>query len=77
MWLMCMTPVCACVDVFRMLDRVCPPHAILATNTSSLDVDAIANVTQRPTQVAPPPFAQVFYGRTSFPLHLPLLLTPV
>ncbi len=28
--------------VFADLDRICPPHAILATNTSALDIDAIA-----------------------------------
>jgi 3-hydroxyacyl-CoA dehydrogenase len=38
-------------DVFTRLDEVCAPHAILATNTSSLDVDAIAEVTKRPQSV--------------------------
>ncbi|RWU18968.1 3-hydroxyacyl-CoA dehydrogenase [Pseudomonas alkylphenolica] len=38
-------------DVFRQLDRVCKPGAILATNTSSLDVDQIAAVTARPQDV--------------------------
>jgi 3-hydroxyacyl-CoA dehydrogenase len=38
-------------DVFTRLDRVCAPHAILATNTSSLDIDAIAEVTSRPGSV--------------------------
>jgi len=38
-------------DVFTRLDAVCGPHAILATNTSSLDVDAIAQVTSRPQSV--------------------------
>jgi 3-hydroxyacyl-CoA dehydrogenase len=38
-------------QVFAELDRVCPPATILATNTSTLDVDAIASATQRPTQV--------------------------
>ena len=37
--------------VFRKLDSVCKPECILATNTSYLDVDAIAAVTQRPQQV--------------------------
>jgi len=38
-------------DVFRKLDAVCKPHTILATNTSTLDVDAIAGVTKRPHSV--------------------------
>ncbi|WP_394561105.1 3-hydroxyacyl-CoA dehydrogenase NAD-binding domain-containing protein [Aquipseudomonas alcaligenes] len=38
-------------DVFRTLDQVCKPGAILATNTSSLDVDQIAAVTSRPQDV--------------------------
>ncbi|MBO3273945.1 3-hydroxyacyl-CoA dehydrogenase NAD-binding domain-containing protein [Pseudomonas schmalbachii] len=38
-------------DVFRTLDRVCKPGAILATSTSSLDVDQIAGVTCRPEDV--------------------------
>jgi len=38
--------------VFAELDRVCRPDAILATNTSSLPVTAIAAGTQRPGRVA-------------------------
>ena len=38
-------------EVFGRLDRVCKPQAILATNTSTLDVDAIAAATSRPEQV--------------------------
>lgn len=38
-------------DVFTRLDKVCAPRAILATNTSSLDIDAIAEVTTRPQSV--------------------------
>lgn len=38
-------------DVFRKLDAVCREGAILATNTSTLDVDAIASVTRRPQDV--------------------------
>ena len=38
-------------EVFARLDRVCRPEAILATNTSTLDVDAIAAATSRPEQV--------------------------
>ncbi|MBQ25153.1 3-hydroxyacyl-CoA dehydrogenase NAD-binding domain-containing protein [Alcanivorax sp.] len=37
--------------VFSELDRVCKPGAILATNTSTLDVDRIAGFTQRPEDV--------------------------
>ena len=37
--------------VFSELDRVCKPGAILATNTSTLDVDRIASFTQRPEDV--------------------------
>ena len=38
-------------QVFETLDRTCKPDAILATNTSTLDVDAIASATRRPAQV--------------------------
>ena len=38
-------------EVFRKLDAVCKPDAVLATNTSTLDVDAIAAVTHRPHSV--------------------------
>ena len=37
--------------VFTELDRVMKPGAILATNTSTLDVDAIAGFTRRPSDV--------------------------
>lgn len=37
--------------IFRELDAICKPGAILATNTSGLDVDAIAAVTRRPRDV--------------------------
>jgi 3-hydroxyacyl-CoA dehydrogenase len=38
-------------QVFRTLDEVCKAGAILASNTSTLDVDAIAAVTRRPQDV--------------------------
>jgi len=38
-------------SVFRRLDAICKPGAILASNTSTLDVDAIAAVTTRPADV--------------------------
>ncbi len=37
--------------VFAELDRVCKPGAVLATNTSYLDIDAIAASTARPQDV--------------------------
>ncbi|CBS90387.1 3-hydroxyacyl-CoA dehydrogenase NAD-binding domain-containing protein [Azospirillum lipoferum] len=37
--------------IFRTLDDTCKPGAILATNTSTLDVDAIAAATGRPQDV--------------------------
>ena len=37
--------------VFRELDRVCKPGAVLATNTSYLDIDSIAAATSRPQDV--------------------------
>ena len=38
-------------EVFARLDKVAAAHAILATNTSTLDIDAIAAATSRPQQV--------------------------
>ncbi|PMY73516.1 MULTISPECIES: 3-hydroxyacyl-CoA dehydrogenase [unclassified Pseudomonas] len=38
-------------EIFRVLDAMLKPRAILASNTSTLDIDAIASVTQRPQQV--------------------------
>ncbi len=38
-------------EVFAALDRACKPGAILATNTSTLDVDEIASATARPESV--------------------------
>jgi 3-hydroxyacyl-CoA dehydrogenase len=38
-------------EVFRSLDHLCRSDAVLATNTSTLDVDAIASVTARPQSV--------------------------
>jgi len=39
------------LEIFRELDRICPPHAILATNTSSMSVTEMAGATKRPAQV--------------------------
>jgi len=38
-------------DVFTTLDGTCKPGAVLATNTSGLDIDEIAAVTRRPESV--------------------------
>ena len=35
------------LDLFRELDRLCPGHTILASNTSSISITKIASVTQR------------------------------
>jgi len=39
------------VQLFAELDRLCPPHAILASNTSSLSITEMAAVTKRAPQV--------------------------
>ncbi|HLD94318.1 MAG TPA: 3-hydroxyacyl-CoA dehydrogenase NAD-binding domain-containing protein [Anaerolineales bacterium] len=39
-------------EIFRKLDAVCPPPAVLTTNTSTLSVTAIAASTQHPERVA-------------------------
>lgn len=39
------------VEVFETADRVCPPHTILASNTSALSVSEIAACTKRPEKV--------------------------
>lgn len=38
-------------QIFRKLDELAPPHAILASNTSSLPITEIAAVTKRPEKV--------------------------
>lgn len=38
-------------DVFRTLDAIAPAHAILASNTSSISITALAGATGRPAQV--------------------------
>jgi 3-hydroxyacyl-CoA dehydrogenase len=38
-------------EVFARLDAVCKPEAILASNTSTLDIDALAAATSRPDRV--------------------------
>lgn len=38
-------------EIFSRLDAICPPHAVLASNTSSLPITEIAAVTRRPEKV--------------------------
>ncbi|HEU5322196.1 MAG TPA: 3-hydroxybutyryl-CoA dehydrogenase [Methylomirabilota bacterium] len=38
-------------ETFARLDRICAPHALLASNTSSCNVTAMAAATKRPGQV--------------------------
>jgi len=37
--------------VFRELDELCPPHTILASNTSTLSITEMASATKRPDKV--------------------------
>jgi len=38
-------------DLFALLDQICPPHAILASNTSSIPIIQLAAATRRPGRV--------------------------
>jgi len=37
--------------IFQQLDQLCPPHTLLASNTSSISITRIAAATQRPDKV--------------------------
>ncbi len=39
------------LNLFRELDKICPPAAILASNTSSISITRIGSVTNRPEKV--------------------------
>ncbi|MBP6744345.1 3-hydroxyacyl-CoA dehydrogenase [bacterium] len=39
------------LEIFKTLDQICPPRAILATNTSALSISEIAEATQRQDKV--------------------------
>jgi 3-hydroxybutyryl-CoA dehydrogenase len=39
------------LDIFKKLDAVCPPETILASNTSSISITTLGNVTGRPDRV--------------------------
>lgn len=38
-------------DIFSHLDKICPPHTIISSNTSSVPIAKLAKVTQRPDKV--------------------------
>ncbi|MGQ9565126.1 MAG: 3-hydroxyacyl-CoA dehydrogenase family protein [Candidatus Bathyarchaeales archaeon] len=38
-------------SLFTQIDNLCPPHAILASNTSALSISEMASVTKRPEKV--------------------------
>jgi 3-hydroxybutyryl-CoA dehydrogenase len=38
-------------DTFKKLDEICAPHTVLATNTSTISITAIASATKRPEMV--------------------------
>lgn len=38
-------------EIFQKLDKICPEHTILSTNTSSLPITELAAVTERPEKV--------------------------
>lgn len=40
------------LKIFSELDQICPPHAILCSNTSSISITKIAAATKRPDKVA-------------------------
>jgi 3-hydroxybutyryl-CoA dehydrogenase len=52
-------------EIFRKLDAILPPHAILASNTSSISITALAAATRRPDRFVgmhfmnPPPVMQL------------------
>lgn len=38
-------------SLFKIIDQICPPHTLLASNTSSISITALASATKRPEQV--------------------------
>ncbi len=39
------------LNIFKELDKLCPPHTILASNTSSISITKIASVTKRADKI--------------------------
>jgi 3-hydroxybutyryl-CoA dehydrogenase len=50
-------------EVFGQLDKICPSHTILATNSSSLRISHIEDATQRPDRVLNAHFIPVVWQR--------------
>ena len=52
-------------EVFKILDRICPPETLIASNTSAIPITELAAVSHRPQQVlglhffSPVPILQV------------------
>ena len=70
-------------EMFDQLDRLCPKHAVLASNTSGLSIGTIARATERPELVAgmhfwnPPhiiPLVEVTRGQDTSDSTVDLLL---
>jgi 3-hydroxybutyryl-CoA dehydrogenase len=38
-------------DVYKIIDPICPPHAVFAANTSAISITRIGSATTRPAQV--------------------------
>ena len=38
-------------EVYKIIDPICPPHAVFAANTSAISITRIGSVTTRPAQV--------------------------
>jgi len=69
-------------SLFRQLDKLCPPNAILASNTSGLSISTMAEATERPEKVVgahfwnPPhllPLVEVVRGLKTSPETLDLV----
>lgn len=49
------------IEIFTLLDKICKPHTILVSNTSSLSVTDLASVTYRAAKVAGMRFANAAF----------------
>ncbi|XP_054838325.1 peroxisomal bifunctional enzyme [Eublepharis macularius] len=71
-------------EIFRKLSTICKPEAFLCTNTSCLDIDEIASVTNRPHQVIGTHFfspahmmklLEVIYGQHTSPTAIATVMS--